>query len=172
MKASPPPRRGPGDVSPPPADRLRFSRRLAVLLDDLVPIPGTRQAIGADAVIGLVPGIGDLVGSGLSGAVMIDAVRMHAPIPTLARMGLNVVVDALLGLVPFAGDLLDLAHRANRKNYRLLLAAVERQIASGAEPGPPTVGYLAAAIALVVLPLAFSLVLGIVMLVLLVRWLL
>ena len=154
--------------SPP---RLR-SERIAWLLDDLVPIPGTRGGLGIDAVLGLVPGIGDVLGSGLSGMILLDAVRARVPIPTLARMGLNIVLDTLLGLVPFAGDLLDVAHRANRKNYLLLLDAVERQAATGEPPRPPTVGYLAAAAALVILPLAFSIALGILTLVLLLRWLL
>lgn len=158
--------------SPAGAQRIRFSRRLAFVLDDLVPIPGTRQALGLDSLLGLFPGLGDLLGSGLSGAIMTDAVRARVPIPTLARMGLNIVLDTLLGLVPFAGDLLDVAHRANRKNYLLLLDAVERQAATGEPPRPPTVGYLAAAAALVILPLAFSIALGILTLVLLLRWLL
>lgn len=55
---------------------------------------------------------------------MADAVRNRVPIPVLARMGLNLGIDVLLGLVPGVGDLLDVAHRANRKNLRLLEAAV------------------------------------------------
>lgn len=155
-------------TTPPtrPRDRLAFSRRLAILMDDLVRIPGTRQGVGLDALIGLVPGVGDLVGSGLSGAIMFDAVRARVPIPVLALMAWNLLVDALLGLVPFAGDVLDVAHRANRRNYRLL----ERAVAANPDPGPPTVGYLLAALALTVLPLLITVVLAVVTLVLLVRW--
>lgn len=153
-------------TQPPPRDRLAFSRRLAILMDDLVRIPGTRQGVGLDALIGLVPGVGDLVGSGLSGAIMFDAVRARVPIPVLALMAWNLLVDALLGLVPFAGDVLDVAHRANRRNYRLL----ERAVAANPDPGPPTVGYLLAALALTVLPLLITVVLAVVTLVLLVRW--
>ncbi len=143
-----------------------FSRRLAVLMDDLVQIPGTKQGIGLDAVIGLVPGVGDLLGSGISGAIMYDAVRARVPVPVLARMAWNLLLDALLGLVPFAGDLLDVAHRANRRNYRLL----EQAVAANPDPDPPTAGYLAAAIALTVLPLLVVVGIGILTLVLLVRW--
>jgi hypothetical protein len=148
------------------SDRLALSRRLAVLMDDLVRIPGTRQGIGLDALIGLVPGVGDLMGSGISGAIMIEAVRARVPVPVLARMAWNLLIDALLGLVPFAGDLLDVAHRANRRNYRLL----EKAVAANPDPAPPTVGYLLAAGALTVLPLLLTVVLGVVTLVLLVRW--
>ncbi|MFN8196044.1 MAG: DUF4112 domain-containing protein [Nocardioidaceae bacterium] len=147
---------------------LRLSRQLARLMDDLVTVPGTRVGLGLDALIGLVPGIGDLVGSTLSGAIVYDAVRCRVPVPTLARMGANLLLDAVLGLVPFAGDLLDVAHRANRKNLRLL----ERAVAANPDPGPPTVGYVLAAVALVVLPLVLALVLGLVALWFLLRWVL
>ena len=155
-------------VTPPEPDRLRLSRRLAFLLDDLVRIPGTRRGVGLDALIGLVPGIGDVVGSGLSGAIMFEAVRARVPIPVLARMAWNLLLDAALGLLPFVGDLADVAHRANRRNYLLL----ERSVAANPDPGPPTAGYLAAALALTVLPLLISVALGVLALVLLVRWLL
>ena len=143
-----------------------FSRRLAVLMDDLVQIPGTKRGIGLDALVGLVPGVGDILGSGISGAIMFDAVRARVPVPVLARMAWNLLLDALLGLVPFAGDLLDVAHRANRRNYRLL----EQAVAANPDPDPPTAGYLAAAIALTVLPLLVVIGIGILTIVLLVRW--
>lgn len=153
-------------VSRPPAD-LATSRRLARLLDDVATVPGTEVGVGLDAVIGLVPGIGDVAGSALSGVIVYDAVRCRVPVPTLARMGWNLVVDALLGLVPGVGDLVDVAHRANRKNYLLL----ERAVAANPYPDPPSVGYVLAAIGLVVVPLVLGLVLGIVAFVFLVRWL-
>lgn len=143
------------------------SRRLAILLDDAVTVPGTRIGIGLDAVVGLVPGVGDVAGSAMSAVIISDAVRWRVPVPLLGRMGWNLLVDAGLGVVPFAGDLLDVAHRANRANVRLL----EQSIAQGvAGQRPPTFGYLLAAFGLVVLPLVIGLVLGIVALVLLVRW--
>ena len=136
-------------------------------MDDLVRIPGTRQGVGLDALIGLLPGIGDLLGSGISGTIMFDAVRMRVPVPVLARMAWNLVLDALLGLIPFAGDLADVAHRANRSNYRLL----ERAVAANPDPEPPTIGYLLAATALTLLPLVLTITLGVVALVVVVRWL-
>jgi hypothetical protein len=85
----------------------------------------------------------------------------------LARMGLNLVVDALLGLVPGIGDLLDVAHRANRTNLRLLLREVER------EPlrEPPTPGYVAGAVALMVVPLLAGVAVAVLSIWLLVGWL-
>lgn len=145
---------------------LALSRRLARLMDDLVALPGGRLGVGLDAVIGLIPGVGDIVGSGVSGAIVYDAVRLRVPVPTLARMGWNLIVDAVLGLVPFAGDLLDVAHRANRKNFLLL----EREVTEHPVRGEPTWGYLLAAFALVVVPLILGLVLGLLAFWFLVQW--
>ena len=146
---------------------VTLSRQLARVMDDAVTVPGTRIGLGLDALIGLVPGIGDAVGSALSSVIVRDAVRARVPMVVLARMGLNLVVDALLGLVPGLGDLLDVAHRANRKNLRLLLREIER------EPlrEPPTPGYIAGAVALMVLPLLAGVAVAVLGIWLLVRWL-
>jgi hypothetical protein len=135
------------------SDRARevdvaLSRQLARVMDDAVTVPGTRFGVGLDAVIGLVPGIGDAVGSALSGVIVRDAIRARVPMPVLARMGLNLIVDALLGLVPGVGDLLDVAHRANRKNVRLLMREIERQPLRE----PPSAAYVAGACALMLVP--------------------
>ncbi len=134
-------------------------------MDDAVTVPGTTIGIGLDSVIGLVPGVGDLAGSAISGIIVYDAVQARVPVPTLARMGWNLLLDAFLGLIPVAGDLADVAHRASRKNVRLL----EEAVAKNPGGGRPTPGYLAAALGLVVLPLVLGLVLGVVVLVLLLR---
>lgn len=154
------------------SDRVRevdvtLSRQLARVMDDAVTVPGTRIGLGLDAVIGLVPGIGDVVGSALSGVIVRDAVRARVPMVVLAWMGLNLVIDALLGLVPGVGDLLDVAHRANRKNLRLLLGEIER------EPlrEPPTPGYVAGAVTLMVVPLLAGVAVAVLGIWLLVRWL-
>lgn len=144
------------------------SRHFAKILDDAVTVPGTNIGIGLDAVVGLVPGIGDLAGSAMSAVIVTDAVRCRVPVPVLGRMGWNLLVDAALGLVPVGGDLLDVAHRANRSNLRLLEQSIEQGTAG---QRPPTFGYLLAAFGLVVLPLVLGVVLGIVALVLILRWL-
>lgn len=143
------------------------SRRLARVMDDAVTIPGTRIGLGLDAVIGLVPVVGDVVGSTLSGVIVRDAILARVPMVVLARMGLNLVVDALLGLVPGVGDVLDVAHRANRKNLRLLLREVER------EPlrEPPTPLYVAGAMALMVVPFLAGVAVTVLGVWLLVQWL-
>ncbi len=146
---------------------VALSRQLARVMDDAVTVPGTRIGVGLDALIGLVPGIGDAVGSALSSIIVRDAVRARVPMVVLARMGLNLVVDALLGLVPGVGDLLDVAHRANRKNLRLLL----REIDSQPLREPPTPGYVVGAVALMVVPLLAGVAVAVLGIWLLVRWL-
>ena len=143
------------------------SRQLARVMDDAVTVPGTRIGLGLDALIGLVPGIGDAVGSALSGVIVRDAIRAKVPMPVLAWMGLNLVVDALLGLVPGVGDLLDVAHRANRKNLRLLLREIER------EPlrEPPSTAYVVGAVALMIVPVLAGLVAAVLGIWFLWRWL-
>ena len=125
---------------------IAMSRTLARFSDDLVTIPGTTIGVGADALVGLIPGVGDLIGTGLSSAIMVDAVRQRVPIPTLARMGVNLLVDTGLGFVPVVGDAADVVHRANRKNYRLL----EKAVAEGRHVDVSAKGYLGLAIATVV----------------------
>ena len=134
---------------------IAMSRTLARFSDDLVKIPGTDIGIGADALVRLIPGIGDIVGTGLSSAIMVDAVRQRVPIPVLARMGWNLLVDTGLGFVPVVGDAADVMHRANRKNYRLL----EKCVAEGRHVDVSAKGYLGLAVATVVGFVLVSLVL-------------
>ena len=146
---------------------VELSRRLARVMDDAVTVPGTRFGIGLDAVIGLVPGIGDFVGSALSGVIVRDAIRARVPMRVLAWMGLNLLVDALLGIVPGVGDVADVVHRANRKNVRLLLRELEKQPLRE----PPSLAYVVGACALMVLPVLAGLAVAVLGVWLLVRWL-
>ncbi len=136
-------------------------------MDDAVTVPGTRIGVGLDALIGLVPVVGDVLGSALSSVIIRDSILARVPMTVLARMGLNLIIDAMLGLVPGIGDLLDVAHRANRKNLRLLTDVVER------EPlrEPPTAGYVVGAMALMAVPLLAGVAVAVLSIWLLWRWL-
>jgi hypothetical protein len=100
--------------------------RLAWLLDSSIPIPGTSFSIGLDALIGLVPVAGDLVGVLLSGYIVREAAALGASRSILARMALNVAVEGLVGMIPFAGDIFDAAFKANQRNVRLLNAYLDQ----------------------------------------------
>jgi hypothetical protein len=100
--------------------RLRRVRRLSKLLDNALKIPFTNFRIGLDPIIGLVPGLGDVIGMAASSYIVIEAQRMGVPRSVLARMILNVVVDAAVGSIPAAGDVFDFAWKCSAKNVRLL----------------------------------------------------
>lgn len=99
---------------------------LAWLLDSSIPVPGTRFTIGIDALIGLFPFLGDLVGVALSSYIINEAARLGAPRPVLLRMAFNVGVEGVVGIIPLAGDIFDAAWKANQKNVRLLDAWLDR----------------------------------------------
>lgn len=96
------------------------AHRLAGLLDDAFTVPGTRIRVGLDGLIGLIPGVGDVIGAALSALVIALAARAGAPCPVLARMAGNVLIETIIGLVPVLGDVFDFAWKANRKNVELL----------------------------------------------------
>lgn len=98
---------------------------LGYLLDDSIPIPGTGMRVGLDAVIGLIPGIGDITGVVLSSWIVLQAARLGVGVTVLARMLINLVVDGVVGAIPFLGDLFDAGWKANDRNLRLLHRAVE-----------------------------------------------
>jgi hypothetical protein len=99
--------------------------RLAWLLDNAIEIPGTRFRIGLDPIVGLIPGLGDLLGVLASSYIVREAARLGAPPSVLTRMAFNVALDGLIGLVPFVGDVFDAVWKANLRNYRLLEQHVE-----------------------------------------------
>jgi hypothetical protein len=97
--------------------------QLARVLDDIFQIPGTSIRFGLDALIGLIPGVGDLVTGVASFLIIFSAWERGLPRVTLARMVANVAIDTLVGSMPVVGDVFDAAWKANRKNYNLLLRA-------------------------------------------------
>jgi hypothetical protein len=99
-------------------------RALARVLDSAVEVPGTKFRIGLDAVIGLIPGIGDLISMLVGGYILTTAARLGVPRAVLGRMLVNLGTDAVVGSVPVIGDVLDAAWRANSKNVRLLEQAL------------------------------------------------
>ena len=101
-----------------PRRRLQRLRGLAWLLDRSIPIG--RWRIGLDPILGIVPGAGDWIGAVLSLYVVYESARLGAPARLLARMGGNILVEALIGTVPVVGDLFDFAWQANSRNLALI----------------------------------------------------
>jgi len=93
---------------------------LTRLLDDVFCIPGTNIRFGIDPLIGLIPGIGDLITSVASFLIIFAGWQRGLPRVTITRMVANVAMDTLVGSIPFVGDMFDAAWKSNRKNLNLL----------------------------------------------------
>ena len=111
--------------------RLAQVKWLANLMDDAFRIPGTPLRFGWDSVLGLFPGLGDVLTSALSLLIVHHAWQTGASKFTLARMLGNVGVDFVVGAIPFLGDLFDFVWKANRKNARSAGAASARPDGAG-----------------------------------------
>ena len=99
---------------------LKSVELLARLMDSRFQIPGTRFRFGLDPLIGLIPGLGDFTGFLFSGYMLLVCARNGASNFLLARMTLNILIDALIGSIPLVGDLFDFAYKANNRNLKLM----------------------------------------------------
>ena len=99
---------------------------LARIMDSIVEIPGTKVRIGFDAMLGLVPVLGDLLSQAISSYIIWEARRLGVSRFTMARMIGNSAIDTIVGIVPFVGDAFDVVFRANMKNLALLRAHLEK----------------------------------------------
>lgn len=100
--------------------RLKRLRQISQLLDGAIVIPGTKQRIGLDPILGLIPGGGDTVSAALSGYIIIEAARMGLPREALMRMVSNLVLDTVVGSVPVLGDIFDVFSKANLRNMQIV----------------------------------------------------
>lgn len=115
----------------PAAVRARIEA-VEMVLERALVVPGTQLRFGLDSVIGLVPGIGDII-SGLMGAYILwEARNLGMSKWTLWRMAGNVGVDTALGVIPLVGDLFDFAFRSNSRNLRLVRRHLDRHHPAGA----------------------------------------
>ena len=113
-------------LTEPERHRLERVERLATLLDNAIPIPGTRFRIGLDPLLGLLPGLGDALGALASAWILVEAARLGVSRTVLARMLYNIAVDTLVGAVPGAGDLFDFVWKSDAKNVALLRRHLEQ----------------------------------------------
>lgn len=110
---------------------LNRIRRLSRLMDTAIRIPGIGFRIGIDPIIGLIPGAGDLVSTAFSAYIIFLAARFNIPRQDLARMILNISLEAVVGAVPLVGDLFDAFYKSNIRNLTILeqhLMAVEPEL--------------------------------------------
>jgi len=117
-------------------DTLRRLEKFSRLTDSSIGIPFTRFRIGLDAIIGLLPGVGDLAGLVLSSYVLIEAQRAGASRSVKLQMLRNMGIDFLGGLLPVVGDVFDAIYKANTRNTLLLKRYLEAELAVVPPPPP------------------------------------
>lgn len=103
-------------------------RKFAILMDEAVPIPGTRRSIGLDAGLGLIPVVGDIISALMSAWIIAGALRHRVPLPKVMRMVFNVLLDLVVGEIPLIGDIFDIAFEENMMNMRLLMQYRNRRL--------------------------------------------
>jgi Domain of unknown function (DUF4112) len=102
------------------SQRFSLAKFLADWLDQRFTIPGTSIRIGLDPILGLIPGIGDMIANLAGSAIILIAAQYRLPKIVLLRMGLNVALNAIIGAIPVFGDIFSIWFRSNVKNAQLL----------------------------------------------------
>ncbi len=125
MKRSQEPREIEWEVLPPEEEQKRrevepLFRWLALIMDNLLRLPGTKFRFGIDPLIGLIPGLGDTGSTLISAMALIAAARRGLPKILLARMSFNILINELVGIIPIVGDAFSFWFKSNARNYELL----------------------------------------------------
>lgn len=112
------------------AQRQRLRKRLETLantLDTALRIPGTKVRFGADAIVGLIPGLGDVLGLAMGLWLIWQARGVRAPFKLQVRMLGNLALEAIIGAVPILGDAFDVLWQANQRNRQILTDWMDEQ---------------------------------------------
>ena len=133
-------------LTPGQEQRLELLRRVARMLDSALPVPGTSFRFGLDPILGLIPGVGDLVSPLFTLGMLFQARDLGVPRVVQLRMIFNVAIDVLTGFVPLIGDLFDFAWKANNRNMALL----ERHAYEEHKPSATDWAFVAVCVALLV----------------------
>ena len=115
------------DTSDPHASRKRIEM-LEMLLERSIPIPGLNRSIGLDAIIGLVPVVGDAVSAALGAYIIWEARNLGLPKWKIWRMVGNLGIDTAIGAIPIAGDAFDVIFRSNTRNLRIVKKHLDRHV--------------------------------------------
>jgi len=113
--------------------------KIAWIMDGAIPIGG-RFSIGLDSVLGLVPGLGDVIGALIGMVIVLRAMQAGIPRVAIARMTTNIAIDTLIGSIPILGDVFDVIYKSNIKNLRIY----EEAVASGRQSAARHWGFFAA----------------------------
>lgn len=108
-------------------EKARVSKRMSWLLDECIRIPWTNVRFGIDPLLGLIPYGGETVATIFGTLILADAGKKGLPHGTLVRMGGNMILNALIGAIPFVGDLFSFWFKSNTRNYQLINAYLESE---------------------------------------------
>lgn len=115
--------------------RARTSKRMAWLLDECIRVPGTDFKFGLDPIIGMIPGGGEFVATMAGATVLGESAKKGIPFRTLFKMAGNMLLNALVGLVPGVGDLFSVWFKSNKRNYELLTQFLDDEDGNEARGG-------------------------------------
>lgn len=107
-------------AGPSREDAMARITLVANLMDSAFLIPGLNRRVGLDAVLGLVPGVGDALSAAIASYIIWEARQLGLPRWKIARMIGNVAVDTAIGAIPFAGDVFDVVFKSNQRNLRII----------------------------------------------------
>jgi hypothetical protein len=149
------------EVLPPEKTQKRSEleplfRWLALIMDNLLRVPGTQVRFGLDPLIGLVPGLGDTGSAIVSAMALIAAARRGLPKILLARMSINILINEAVGIIPIAGDAFSFWFKSNARNYELLKKFSATPRRSTASDWAFVTFVLAALLVILAVSLAFS----------------
>ena len=122
------------DTGPDKEEIQAFAEFIAKLLDSAFFIPGTRIRIGLDPLLGLIPGLGDMLANLIGSSILFLATQLQVPKVILVRMAMNMGINTVLGAIPGIGDFFSIWFRSNEKNAQLL-RRYTTQTTSRATPG-------------------------------------
>ena len=110
-------------------EKLLRLKLLSERLDELIKIPGTNQKIGIDAIIGVIPILGDFIGVVFSTYIMYSGIKMGVSSKVLTKMAANIAIEFIIGWIPIIGDVFDILWKANKRNVELIEdATAEKQV--------------------------------------------
>ena len=109
-------------------EKLLRLKLLSERLDDSIKIPGTNQKIGIDAIVGIIPILGDFIGVIFSTYIMYSGIKMGVSSKIVKKMAANITIEFIIGSIPIIGDIFDALWKANKRNVELIEeATIENQ---------------------------------------------
>ena len=144
----------PPSSDPQRAAMVATAELLAKILDTTAKIPGTPFYVGLDPLLGLIPGIGDVLANLIGTVILILAARLQVPQIVIARMSLNLLINGTIGAIPLLGDLFSIWFRSHARNAELLRRAATQPYRETQQARIYVVCIIAGTVALLLLAIA------------------